>query len=281
MKKYSIWQIYISLFIFLIFIGVIFIASLSLVFYRLSVNNMIKDQSLHIQILANTIGSPFWVHQELQHIPGTIENFLSQSLKRPEILFIRIINAETGIIEKSGDRKENGMKADNIPIFEEKINVRKGVFNGESIKEISLKIKGGDNLWMGISLKSVRNYIILAAIFLIEGILTIFFVAGLAIFLISHRFIIKPLALLGREFGKLKKRNYDIFFEQTNSVEMEKIFQSFKKTAEELKSSHEKLRKSNWAEVKALEEQIGKLENEIYDLKKVRINLEEKLKKFM
>src|SRR3989344_659399 len=281
MKKYSIRRAYFLSFIFLALVGIVFIAVLSSIFYRSSTNNIIEERIKYLEALANTIGSPFWVHQELLHIPGTIENFMKQMSKTSDIMFIRIIDTETATVKKSADQKEVGMKIENMPIFKEKASVRDGSFNNEPIKELSLKSKSGDNLWMGVSLKLFKRNMIIAVIFLAEGILVLFGVASLIVFLISEYFVIGPLETLKNAFSKLQKRDYDIDLGNISGVEMKEVFKSFNQMLQELKASQEKLKKSNWAQVKKIEDRIKELEDEVRETEKARNNLEEKLKEYM
>ncbi|OGZ35120.1 MAG: hypothetical protein A3A94_00560 [Candidatus Portnoybacteria bacterium RIFCSPLOWO2_01_FULL_43_11] len=281
MKKYSIRRAYFLSFIFLALVGIVFIAVLSSIFYRSSTNNIIEERIKYLEALANTIGSPFWVHQELLHIPGTIENFMKQMSKTSDIMFIRIIDTETATVKKSADQKEVGMKIENMPIFKEKASVRDGSFNNEPIKELSLKSKSGDNLWMGVSLKLFKRNMIIAVIFLAEGILVLFGVASLIVFLISEYFVIGPLETLKNAFSKLQKRDYDIDLGNISGVEMQEVFKSFNQMLQELKASQEKLKKSNWAQVKKIEDRIKELEDEVRETEKARNNLEEKLKEYM
>lgn len=282
--KYSIWYIYLILLFFLFFISMAAVTGISFYFYKFSINRIINERVVIAKMLSNTIGSPFWIHQELMHIPGTIDNFLRETSKIPDVLFVRIISKENNVIEKSADKKEIGIIIQNPPVFEEKANIRDNLFEGKKIKEISLKSGAGDSLWIGISFDEIKNKILLGAVLLAESIIILFFITALSIFIVLRNFIFKPLLKLIASFDKLKNKDYDeIYIKDTGSItaEIKEVFDSFNRTVKEMENSEEKLKKSNWLKVKSMEEKISALENNIYELEKTRDNLEEKLKKFM
>lgn len=228
MKKHSIFRVYVYL---LIFVG---LAGLSLVFvnatlfYQFSVNRVIVERVVNIQTLSNTIGSPFWIHQELLHIPGTVENFMQEMANIPGIVFVRTVNLDTKRVVKSNDRREVNMEIKNPPLFEkERVIVRDGIFVGAPITELSIKSKAGDNLWMGVSLRIIQRNIFLTTFLIGWGILVLFGIIGLIIFLVSHRFVINPLTILSNAFGKLKNEDYKVRLGEISSAEMQNVFYAF------------------------------------------------------
>lgn len=238
--KYSIPQLYFFLLLFLGLIGLFLVVLFSSFLYRFSVDRVLEERAVNLQTLSTTIGSPFWVHQEILHIPGTIENFLQQTARVSDIVFIRIVNIETGVIEKSSDRKEVGEKVSNLPSFTKDVRIRDAAFNGSPIKELTTVSKNGDHLWMGVSLQETQRNVLLSGISLGLALLFLFGIAGLLILLVFDRAITRPLLLLMRGFSNIEEENYDIRLTKTTSVEMQRVFRSFNKTVARIHSARER-----------------------------------------
>lgn len=282
--KYSIWHIYIFLFSAIIFASLIIVTGISLYFYKFNIDRIIEERITNIQTIANTISSPFWIHQELMHIPGTIENFLYEMSKIKEIVFVRTVNETNSKIEKSSDKKDLGEKVENLPIFNENVYIRDGYFKGKKIKEITLKSKGGENLWIGVSFDEIKKKTLFGTILLGESLFILLSLAALAVFYISRKFILNPLIILIESFDEIKKKNYkNAYIEEFKDVplEMKNVFDSYNTAISEMELSEEKLKKSNWEHIKDMETKIKNLEDQIYDLEKSKNNIEEKLKNYL
>lgn len=228
MKKHSILHVYAYLLIFLGLTGLFLVLVNATLFYRFNIDRILLERVVNIQTLSNTIGSPFWIHQELLHIPGTVENFMQEMANIPGIVFVRIVNLETKTVKKSSDRREVGMKIENPPLFErEKVITRDGIFRDAPITELSIKSKSGDNLWMGVSLKSIQRNIFLTAVLIGWGILILFGIMALVIFFVSRRFVIDPLTKLSSAFKKLKNEDYKVRLGEISGAEMQSVFYTF------------------------------------------------------
>lgn len=215
-------------------LGTILVLVGSSFFYRFTVSHALDENKVTIQLLADTIGSPFWIHQELTFIPGTFENFLSQVSKKPAVLFVRMVNTKTGTVEKSSDRREIGIKFDSLPPFGDEIVIQDGMFNDKPVKEFTLKSKSGDNLWMGVSLEKIQKSALLTAILMGEGLLVLFAIAGLGLFFLSRRFVVQPLLSLMEAFEKLENKDYSVRLSNVSGIELQRVFQSFNHMAENL-----------------------------------------------
>lgn len=228
MKKYSIFWVYVYLLLFFGLVGFFLVLINAKLFYRSNVNRVISERMVNIQTLSNTIGSPFWIHQELLHIPGTVENFMQETANIPGIVFVRTINLETKTVEKSGDRRDGGMKIEDPPLFKkEKVIMRDGIFRGAPITEFSIKSKSGDNLWMGVSLRSIQKDILLNIFLIGWGILILFGIVGMLTFLVSRHFVINPLTALEKAFEKLKVEDYKVRLGEVSGAEMQNVFYVF------------------------------------------------------
>lgn len=228
MKKYPISRVYIYVLLFLSLTGLFLVLVNAMLFYRFSISRIIAERVVNIQTLSNTIGSPFWIHQELLHIPGTVENFMQEMANIPGVVFVRTVNLKTEMVAKSNDRREVNMKIENPPVFEkERVITRDGILKGAPIKELTIQSKAGDNLWMGVSLRSVQRNILLITILIGWGILILFGIMGILIFLVFRYFVINPLAILSSAFGKLKNEDYKVRLGEISGAEMQNVFYAF------------------------------------------------------
>jgi signal transduction histidine kinase len=239
--KYSIRQLSFALLTFLGLIGIVLVLVFGILFYRFTVERVVEERAITLQTIANTVGSSFWVHQELLHIPGTVENFLAQTAKIEDIVFIRIVNPQTKTIEKSSDRAEIGKQITrNLPPFAEHISVHDGVFQNSAIKELTIISNNRDHLWMGVSLQQTQQNIILSSVLLGIGVFALFSVAGLLILLLFDRLITIPLITLMGAFHQIEKGRYGIQLKKIPATEMGNVFRSFNKTVQEIRKARER-----------------------------------------
>lgn len=228
MKKYPILRLYAYSLLFIGLAGLFLVLVNAAIFYKFSVNRILTERIVNLQTLSNTIGSPFWIHQELLHIPGTVENFMQEMANVPGIVFVRTVNLETKMVEKSSDRRDVGIEIKNPPLFErEKVLTRKDIFRGAPITELSIKSKSGDNLWMGVSLRNIQRDIFLTAVLIGWGILVLFGIIWLFIFLVSRHFVIAPLINLSNAFEKLENEDYKVRLGEISGAEMQNVFYAF------------------------------------------------------
>ncbi len=206
-----------------------------------------------MEVLSNTVAGPAWTVKQSLY-PGTIENIFRGVSETPGTKFVRLINTEDRIIEKSSNTKEVGIKIDDFPLFERSVVIQEGVFNGESIKEFSIKARDGSNIWMGVSLKNIKKNILWATVILGAIIIALFFIAALVIFFIFRRIIINPLILLMNSFHRLGKKDYKVHLGDAPVIEIQNVFQSFNKMAKELGASQSKMEFAYKTEKKAREE---------------------------
>lgn len=116
----------------------------------------------------------------------------------------------------------------------------------------------------------------LAALVLIGGLVVLIIVV-----LLFAKHIINPIEKLHYASLQLGKGNFNYRVALNRNDELKDLADSFNEMSEELKLSEEKLKKSTWENIKKLEDKINASEEEIYELKKARDNLENKLKKFL
>lgn len=233
MKPY-LWQIYFLSFVFLGVLGLILTAGVSFFVYRITIDEMLEERIANIQFLADTIGSPFWIHQELTHIPGTMENFLVQTEKIPGVIFAWMVNDKTKKVEKSGDKRDVGKIVEPSPAFESNVHIQDLKLEGQAFKILSVKSQAGDNIMMGVSMREIQRRALLSAVFLGYEIFGLFAIAGLIVFLINRRFITNPLFLLIGAFEKLKKEDYSTRVSGGPTIELNDVFLSFNDMAEKL-----------------------------------------------
>lgn len=247
--KYSLRQILVFSFIFIGLAGVILVMSISWFFYRYNLNQTVEHQTEVLEVVSNAIAGPYLTFREPM-APMSIENLFRTTLGVQGAVFIRRVDNQN-IVEISGNREETGMKVDNPPLFETRVASRNGVFQGESIKEFSVKARDGSKLWLGVSLKAVKRNILLAAVLL--GFIVAALVAVLAgmIFFVFRKLIINPLVLLMRAFERLKEKDYKARVGNTVVIEVQKVFKSFNAMAEELDVSQTKLKAAYETEKKA------------------------------
>jgi methyl-accepting chemotaxis protein len=238
--KYSIWHILFLVFVLIVLVGIFLVVSMSFFFYQFNVERVVKERITTLEIISNAIAGPFLTFREPLY-PGTIENIFRETLKTPGIVFIRTVDLKTQTIKESGNKKETGRKIDNLPLFKRNVEVRDGEFQGEAIKEFSLKARDGTNLWMGVSLENIKKDILFTTI-VFGGILLILFIITIfIIFIVFHYFIITPLFLLVESFEKLKRKNYQVRLGKAPIREIQKVFQSFNEMAKDLGESHRAL----------------------------------------
>lgn len=235
--KYSLQQLYFASLILIATIGLIALISVGFLLYKSATNHALEDYKTVIIFLGNTIGNPFWIHQELTHIPGVMDNFLAETAKYPGVLFVRIINSKTGKIIQAADRREVNLKIENLPSFEKNILIRNGNFQGKSIKELSLKSQAGDWIWLGGSFDYARQEI-LRSIGFVAGLLIIFFL----IFAAFIAFIIKT--LIGKNvetlifgFKKISQGDYNAHLSDSKNIETQEIFSSFNSLVQKLEEN--------------------------------------------
>lgn len=239
--KYSIWRVLFFLFLLIGVAGIILILSISFFFYRYNTDAVLEHQVVMLEIVSNAIAGPYLTFREpMQAV--SIENLFRETAKEQGIVFIRAINIKNNTIEISSDKKETGKKIDSPPLFERKVVVRDGLFDGKKIKEFSVKARDGTNLWLGFSLEHSRKNISLAAALLGFAISVLYFTIFLAIVLVFRRYIITPFLLLTDSFEKLKKEDYQTRLGDVPVKEIQNVFQSFNIMSQNLEESHEALR---------------------------------------
>jgi methyl-accepting chemotaxis protein len=237
--------------------------------------------------MSNIIAGPFLTLRKPLY-PSTIENIFRETLKIPGIIFIRTVDTETMTIKKSSDIREGGLKIDSHPLFERNVIVRDGIFNGESIKEFSIKARDGTNLWMGVTFKNIRKNILFTSIIFGIIILILFIITMLIIFLVFRSFIINSLISLISAFNKLKNKDYKVRLGESSVIEIQEVFQSFNKMTKNLEEFHIALEKAKANLEAKVEERTEKLQEKVEELEKFQklavgrelkmIELKEKIK---
>lgn len=225
--KYSLQQLYLASLILIVTTGLIALISVGFLLYKSATNHALEDYKTVIIFLGNTIGNPFWIHQELTHIPGVMDNFLTETAKYPGVLFIRIVDSKTGKIIQAADRKEVNLKIENLPSFEKNVLIRNGKFRKKSIKELSLKSRAGDRIWIGGSFENARQEI-LRSIGFVAGLLIIFFLTFTALVVFTMKTLIgKNVETLIDGFGRVGKEDYGARLPDSKNIEAQEIFSSF------------------------------------------------------
>lgn len=233
----SIWTFLVSIFASIAILGVIFIVSISIFFYNFNIENKIKENTVLLKMISNTVAGPSWTLKELY--PGVIENTFRGALEIDGMKFIRLVNSN--VIEKSNESDEIGVAVENMPIFEKNVSVRDGIFNGEKIKEFSVKTRDGSKLWAGISFKKTTQEILLSAL-KIGTIGTIaFLLIMILVFSLVKNFFVQPLVSLMNAFEELKKRNYKIYLNENPIKEMNSVLLSFNDTAKKIEETESQL----------------------------------------
>lgn len=231
------------LFLFIIFIFIIicvFVAWTSFFFYEFNARRATENYSKQLDVISNAIAGPSWTVREAY--PGTVENILRGAKKQEDVVFVRIIGDDNKTIEKSGDQSEAGEKIENAPPFGRNILIRDEVFNNKKIKEFSIKVRDGTNLWMGISLERIKSNLISVA--LQVGIFSFaFFVIFIFIlYLLFNNIAVRPLFCLIEIFEKLKNRDYrNISLKDNYIIEVDKVFSSLRSMAGRIENTEKKL----------------------------------------
>jgi signal transduction histidine kinase len=240
--KNSIWRIITFLFTFVGITGLLFVFSISYFFYQYNVDQVISDKITDLELISNTLAGPSWTVKE--SYPGTAENVFRGVLKMPGVKFIRIVDTETKIIEKSGDREEAGTTIKNLPAFKREVTYRDNIYNEETIKEFSIKARDGSNVWMGVSFDYVKEKALYSTIMI--GIITLLLlvITVIMVFLLVRHVIMRPLLLLINAFERLKNGDYNVKLGSSRIDEIQKVFSSFDKMT----------KKVNEAEIKMAEE---------------------------
>jgi signal transduction histidine kinase len=236
--KYSIWRILFLLSVLIGITGILFVLGISLFFYQYNVNQVIKDKIVSLELISNTIAGPSWTVKD--SYPGTVENIFRGALKMPGVKFIRIVNTDTKTIEKSGDKTEVGIRIDNLPTFKREVIVRDNYFNGEPIKEFSIRSRDGSNLWMGVSLKNVKKNILFAAMMIALITLLLLAIVVIVFILVRHT-IMKPLLLLINAFERIKNGDYNTQLDETKITELQNVFHSFNKMTKKVREAERRI----------------------------------------
>lgn len=256
--KYSIWHILVALFIIIGIIGIFFVFSISLIFYKFNIKERINEYSAHLHIIGDAIAGPSWTVKI--SYPGTVENIMETAGEMQGVKFVRIISNDN-IIEKTNIDESINIKITNPPIFQRDISIRDGLWGDEPIKEFSIKSRDGTNLWMGVSFEPIKNGILSVAILIGQINLFLFIIIAIIVFLLAQKIIIKPLLALSDAFEQIKNKNYDIHLKEINIIEPQKVFNSFNQTVEKIKKA-ENLLKEELGRTK----EIDKLKSEFISI---------------
>jgi len=262
-QKYSIWKILFYLFAFIGIVGIIFVTTISFFFYRTRVVHTTKEREITLDVLSNTIAGPSWtVATEWLWYPGTIENIINSAKKTPGVRFIRIIDEKNQTILKSTIEDEVGKKISNLPKFDRQISIRDGQFNGELIKDSSIRAKDGSNLWVGFSLAETKKETLYSTIIIVLTTILLFLITVISVYMLVKRIIIRPLYDLISAFNQLKNKNYNVVLKPVEVEEIDQMFQSFNYMSKELGRFHNELEDAK----KFLEVQVQKRTKELNDL---------------
>ncbi len=239
-RKLSIIHILFFLIIFVFILVFVFVAWISLFFYKFNINEAIKSHSIQLEIISNAIAGPSWTVKEAY--PGTVENILRGALKTDEIKFIRIISDDKKTIEKSGNQEETDKEAKDVPDFFRSVHIRDGVYQGEKIKDFSIKTRDGTNLWMGVSLEHIKRSIFSSAFEIGIFSLIFFIISVFFLFFLINALVVKPLILLTDVFEKLKNKEYKkIVLKESIVIEIDKVFSSLERTARRIEYTESQL----------------------------------------
>ncbi|PJA41669.1 hypothetical protein CO177_01075, partial [Candidatus Wolfebacteria bacterium CG_4_9_14_3_um_filter_37_9] len=193
--------------ILLVLVGIILTFGVSFGFYQYNFNKTVQEKTHILKIISDAVAGPLLTFREPMH-PLVIENVLQKSLEVPGVMFVRSFNDANKTIIISSDPKETGIKIENLPALKKEISVRDGIFNGEKIKEFSIKARDGTNLWMGFSFKDIEKDILINAVVLGVSAAFLIIITILVIFFIFRHFLITPFLSLTTAFEKLKNKDY-------------------------------------------------------------------------
>jgi len=239
--RYSFARILILTSILLVLVGIILTFGVSFGFYQYNFNKTVQEKTHILKIISDAVAGPLLTFREPMH-PLVIENVLQKSLEVPGVMFVRSFNDANKTIIISSDPKETGIKIENLPALKREISVRDGIFNGEKIKEFSIKARDGTNLWMGFSFKDIEKDILINAVVLGVSASFLIIITILVIFFIFRHFLITPFLSLTTAFEKLKNKDYGTRLADSPVSEIQKIFQSFNEMVQNLSNSYQSLK---------------------------------------
>ncbi len=241
MKRYSFFRILILTSVSLIFTGLILTFVVSFSFYQYNFNKTVQEKTHILKTISDTIAGPLLTFRETLH-PLVVENVFQKSLEIPGVMFVRSFDNVNKIIIISGNPKESVTKIENSPVFKRDISIRDGVFNGEKIKEFSVKARDGSNLWMGFSFKDIKKDLLINAAVLGATAALLILATAFIIFFVFRRFLIIPLISLLAAFEKLKNKDYGARLGDSPVLEIQGVFQSFNRMVQNLSDSYQSLK---------------------------------------
>lgn len=239
--RYSFARILILTSALLVLMGIILTLGISFGFYQYNFNKTVQEKTHILKIISDAVAGPLLTFREPLH-PLVIENVFRKSLEVPGVMFMRSFNSADKTIIISSDPKEAGVKIENLPALKREISVRDGIFNGEEIKEFSVKARDGSNLWMGFSFKDVKKNILINAVVLGATAALLIIATAFVIFFVFRRFLIIPLIALLAAFEKLKNKDYGARLGDSPVSEIQGVFQSFNKMVQNLSDSYQSLK---------------------------------------
>ncbi|MEK7123603.1 MAG: PAS domain S-box protein, partial [Patescibacteria group bacterium] len=221
--------------------GIILTSGVSFIFYRYNFDKIVKEKTHILKIISDAVAGPLLTFREPLH-PLIIENVFQKSLEVPGVMFVRSFDSANKTIIISSDPRETGIKIENLPELKRDISIRDSIFNGEKIKEFSVKARDGTNLWMGFSFKDTEKDILINAVVLGVSAALLIIITVLVIFFIFRRFLITPFLSLSAAFEKLKNKDYETRLADSPISEIQKIFQSFNEMVQNLSNSYQSLK---------------------------------------
>lgn len=223
-------------------VGIVLVLVASYLFYQNAIREIIEERSAELKAIKNTLYSEnFYYRGVVLGSPEIKRTFIREIATVPWVVFLRIIQPNTGKVLVSNNEKEIGQIFENLPPFPLEPFVRQGIWNGEKILEFSIQGIATENLWLGVSLKAAPE-----AAFKIAfqtGIMVLIFIIsiGIILYFTFQKIIFDPLMAIFQGVEKVKKGNLEVEVPIGSKTEIGELAATFNEMIKELKNSRESL----------------------------------------
>ncbi|MDP2650107.1 MAG: HAMP domain-containing sensor histidine kinase, partial [bacterium] len=160
--------------------------------------------------------------------------------KTPDVIFVRAIQPGTGTVLVSSNENEVGLVFESIPPVTAEPVVRNGTWQEEEVLEIFMRASASENLWMAVSLASIKRGALMHALFVGGSVFVSVFVLLGILYMLIQKMILAPVLLLERSLRKVGGDDLSVRLPEGPKNEIGSVFRSFNIMTESVQKARER-----------------------------------------
>jgi methyl-accepting chemotaxis protein len=225
-------------------VGLALTISSTYLFYQREINSAIQERITDLKVIKNTFYDPMMYYRGLSFWPDIRTTFIQETAKATNVVFLRVVEPATGKILVSNLKEEIGKISTNLPPFPPEPFIRKGTWGGEEIIELSMRGVATENLWMGITLKPIKQAALKMAIIEGMGVVVALIFLSLGLYFALNKIILNPLMILYQGIQQIRKGELEVKMPAVSRNEIGELIVAFNELIKDLKESRAALEES-------------------------------------